>query len=440
MTVGVGRKSTQRARLLSAMAEVAVREGYADATIARVIAHAHVSRPTFYEYFTDKDRCFLDTRRDLAARLLEWVRGSVSEGRPERALQSAVGALLRFADSEPVEARLLMCETLAGGPLAMDERDRTISEIARIVDCARAEAPPETTSPDLSSGVVIGAVHWLLSSRLRSEHGDVDELTEELRVWIESYEQPTGESRWRTLQPGPPPPLSPYTSELSPNPPAPLPPGRSSLSSENIARNQRERILYAIASLATRKGYHAATIADITATARVDSRVFYLHFRDKQEACLAAYELAFQHTMAVAAGAFFSAESWPERVWQSILAAAQFQASHPTIAHFGLVEAHAVGPSAIERIHNHAAFTIFLQEGNQYTSEPKSQTAMEAIVAASFEIAYRQFRDGRSELVPHMAYHASYLCLAPFLGPANANAFVEKKIDASRERTAPRLK
>ncbi len=421
------------------MTEVAVREGYAAATIAQAIGHAHVSRPTFYEYFTDKDHCFLDARRDLAERLLERVRRAVSEARPELALQSAVDALLRFAGSEPVQARLLMCETLAGGPRAMDERDRTICQIEQIVESARVSTPPDTPCPDLPSAAVIGAVHWLLSSRLRRDEGDMDELGDELRSWIESYEQPSGGARWRTLEPGPPPPPSAHVSELSPNAPAPLAPGGSSLSSEDVARNQRERILFAIAEVSAHKGYHATTIADITAAARTDSRVFYAHFRDKEEAFLAAYELGFQHTMACAAGAFFSAGSWPERVWQGTLAAAQFQATHPTITRFGFVEAHALGPRAIEHIHDsHAAFAIFLQEGNQHASEPQSHAAMEAIGAASFEIAYRQFRHDRGDLTPRLAYHATYLCLAPFLGPAAANEFLDEKIDASRQHVAGR--
>src|ERR1700679_1120423 len=53
------RKGTQRERLLDGMLLAAVRRGYAGANVAQVIAQAGVSRPTFYEYFADRDDCFL---------------------------------------------------------------------------------------------------------------------------------------------------------------------------------------------------------------------------------------------------------------------------------------------------------------------------------------------------------------------------------------------
>ncbi len=62
------RKRTQRERLIAGMVMAARRHGYAGANVSRVIARAGVSRPTFYEYFADKDDCFLATHRELAGR------------------------------------------------------------------------------------------------------------------------------------------------------------------------------------------------------------------------------------------------------------------------------------------------------------------------------------------------------------------------------------
>lgn len=416
------------------MVHVAAREGYAAASIAEVIAHAGVSRPTFYEYFTDKDDCFLAAHRDIAERLLERIRGAVTEARPERALYSAVSALLDFASSGPTQARFLMCETLAGGPRALDQRDGMIAQIEQIIERAHAGTPPQTPSPDVPTWALIGAVQWLLQPRLRRGEEDLAELAEELARWAGSYEQRADEHRWRTLQAGPPPPPSLYVSEMPPNAPAPLRPGRSSRSREEVRSNQRERILYAIAEVAARKGYAASTIAEITTAAGVDPRVFYTHFPGKQEAFLAAHELGFQHTMAIAASAFFSAAAWPERAWQGILAGTQFQATHPAITHILYVQSYAIGAPAIQRIDDtHAAFTIFLQEGNQHACKPQSQTAMEAIVAAGFEIAYHLSRRSRGEEMPRLARHTAYLCLAPFLGPDAANEFIDEKMNASIE-------
>ncbi|HXM87565.1 MAG TPA: TetR/AcrR family transcriptional regulator, partial [Solirubrobacteraceae bacterium] len=54
-----GQKSTQRERLVHGMVEAANVGGYASANVSAVIANAGVSRPTFYEYFVDRDDCFV---------------------------------------------------------------------------------------------------------------------------------------------------------------------------------------------------------------------------------------------------------------------------------------------------------------------------------------------------------------------------------------------
>jgi AcrR family transcriptional regulator len=422
------RKNTQRERLLAGMLAVANSEGYAAVNVSKVIAHAGVSRPTFYDYFADKDDCFLAVHRDSAERLLAQIRDAVAQAPPEHAPQAAIRRLLERAEAEPAQARFVANETMAGGPRALDERDRTIDEIEHVIESARAELAPETPSPDLPTRALIGGTHWVLSSRLRRGEHDLTMLADELTEWIAGYDRPVGEHRWRALEPLPPPPPSPYVSELPMRAPPPLPTGRSRLSTTEITRNQRERILFAVADIAAQKGYAAGTIADITAIAKVDRRVFYGHFSGKQQAFLAAHELAFQQTMAIATSSFFGAEAWPERIWQGTNAIGQFNEIYP-ITRVIYLESHALGAPAIQRVQDSfAAFTIFLQEGNQQAKRPIARTAMEAIVAAGFEIGYHQLRQGKNSAMPSSAYHITYMCLAPFLGTRTADEFIDGKL------------
>lgn len=425
-----GSKETQRERLLAGMLAVANRDGYANANVSAVIAHAGVSRPTFYEYFTDRDDCFLAVHRDIAGRLLEQIQDALEQAPPEQAPQAAMRRLLQRAEAQPEQAQFLANDTMAGGPHALDERDRTIARIERLIESARAGTPAETPSPDLPTRSVIGATHMLLSRRLRRGERDHTQLADELTRWMESYGRPAGEHRWRTLEPGPSPGASPYASELPMHPPPPIPAGRSRLSSDEISQNQRWRIVFATADCARRKGYNATTITDIATTAKIDKRVFYAHFRDKQQAFLAVHELAFQQTMAVCASAFFSTPSpWAERVWRGAHAGGQFWAMHPAISHTGLVESHAVGAPAIQRFEDsHRAFTLFLQEGNQHTTTPQTPTEMEATAAAIFEISYQQCRTNNNHQLPNYAYHTTYLSLTPFLGTQAANEFIDAKM------------
>lgn len=423
------RKSTQRERLIAGMVAAAHRHGYAGATISQVISHAGVSRPTFYDYFADKENCFLAAHRVHSRLLVADIRRAVAAEPSERAVQTAIRRFIELAEEHPDRAGFLADATMAGGWRALDERDRMIGEIATVIEHARAQTPPQTPTPDVPIRVVLGAVRWLVAPLLRRGEHDLTALANDLTCWVESYKHPNGEHRWHTLEPGPVLPPSPHVSQMSLRPPPSIPPGRSKLSKTEIARNQRERIVYATAEVAAAKGYTVTTIADITAAAGVDRRVFYTHFGDKQQAFLAVHELCIQQIMAVTASAFFSASTWPERAWEAMRACTQFQASHSIVTHIALVESHAVGASAIQRIDDsRTAFTIFFQEGNQYTRHPASQTAMEASLGAIFEIFYHQARQGQSDRMSRLTCNGAYIMLAPFIGPSAANHFIDEKL------------
>jgi AcrR family transcriptional regulator len=423
------RKSTQRERLIAGMIAAAHRCGYAGANVSEVIAEAGVSRPTFYEYFKDKDDCFIAAHREVSRFLVWEIRRAVEAAAPERAIEAAIRALLGLAEVFPDRASMLVNESMAAGRHGLQERDRLIDKLAEVVDRARMRAAPTASTPDLPIQVVFGAGRWLLAAPLRRGERDLSALTEEFVRWVQLYGRPTAEHRWHSLGPGPALEPSPYVSEISLRPPPAIPPGRSKLSKSEIARNQRERILFATAEQAASKGFNLTTVADITASAHVDRRVFYKHFRDKRQAFLAVHELGTQQMMALSASAFFSAGSWPERVWEAMRASTQFQATHPVIAHIGFVESNAVGPIAIQRVDdNRAAFSIFLQEGNQMAGRLASSTILEAIAGSVFEICYRVARRGESTEMSRYTCYATYVVLAPFIGTSTATSFIERKL------------
>ncbi|MGA7704582.1 MAG: TetR/AcrR family transcriptional regulator [Solirubrobacteraceae bacterium] len=423
------RRSTQRERLIAAMVMAARRHGYAGATVSEVIERAGVSRPTFYEYFEDRDACFIATHRELAALFIAQIRETVEAAPPEQAVQAGIRRFVELAEEHPNGASFLCDSTMAGGWGALDARDHMIDEVAHIIERALDQAQPEALTPDVPIPVVLGAVRWLLAPLLRTGDPGLSELADGLTRWVESYSSPHRRHRWRTLEPGPELPPSPHESHISPRPPPPIPSGRSKLSKAEIARNQRERIMYATAEVAAAKGYTVTTIADITEMASVDRRVFYKHFRDKQQAFLAVHELCIQQIMAVTATAFFSVKEWPERAWASMHACTQFQANHYLVTHIALIESHAVGAPAVQRVDDsRTVFTIFFQEGNQYLSAPAPSTTMEATLGAIFEIFYRQARRDESETMTRLTPTGTFLMLAPFLGPQAANEFIDGKL------------
>jgi AcrR family transcriptional regulator len=426
-----GRKSTQRARLLASVVAVVDREGYAGASVSRIIAEAGVSRPTFYEYFKDKESCFLEALSDVHARLMERVRQRVAESPPRLAIHASLGAIVELASTEHDQALFLTSQAMGAGPRALDARDAGIGEIERVIVDAHSRVPPTVAIPDVSPQIVIGGIYRLLASRLRRGEPGLGRAIDDLSAWVEGYGRSAGKQRWQSSESLPS--KSAVPRSLSAPLPAPIAlaargPG---VSREQAAANQRHRMLYAAAQLAESKGYNATTIADITRLAGVDGRTFYAAFADKQDAFTAVHELGVQQVMSATAGAFFTGSSWPERMWAAGEAFAGFLESNPMIAHVGFVEAYAVGPEAVQRVEDsHITFTIFLQEGYQHEAAhaSPSRLALEAIITSIFEIVYREARSTTKPRVSGMLGSMAFLALAPFLGAEEANRFIDRRL------------
>jgi AcrR family transcriptional regulator len=423
-------KSTQRDRILRGMTHVASEEGYAAATVAKVIEHAGVSRPTFYDYFHHREDCFLAALEEVHKQVLAEIEQAVMHVRPEHVVRATVAALVAFAESTPMLARMLMVQSLAGGPRALDARDRRLEQIASSIEVSLDQLPAGTLAPDISARVIVGAVERLLVARLKDASPLPSQLLEELLGCLERYEQPISAHRWRSLR----------TIEFSTAPmpidarlaePPPLSPGRSRLTSEDIEANHRRRLLLAAARAAVGKGFAATTVAEISTLAGLEPRALHRLFADKQDLLEGLFELTFQHVITVTAGAFFTPKSWPERVWDAGGAFAHCLEQNPMLAHLGFIEIYVGGPAAAGRAENFlAAFTLFVRDGLE---QPSHQPApppivLDLIAAATFETIYRQARASPTPELLGLLPHVTHLALAPFLGPSPTSEFIKQKL------------
>jgi AcrR family transcriptional regulator len=120
--------SSQRARLLRAMAEVVSEDGYEATTIPRVIARARVSTNTFYAHFEDKTACFIALCEQLGEQLFEHL--ASPEGDPEDqtdalvALNRGIQAYVRWWPDRAAVAHAYFIELPAAAPRAIEERER----------------------------------------------------------------------------------------------------------------------------------------------------------------------------------------------------------------------------------------------------------------------------------------------------------------------------
>ena len=131
----------------------------------------------------------------------------------------------------------------------------------------------------------------------------------------------------------------------------PLPAGRHGFSREQVAHNQRERLIAGLATAVAEHGYNAVTITHITKAASVSRRVFYANFESKEECFLAAFESSSAHIRELVAEAVESAPDWPHQAIAAARAVLAFLASEPDLARLCLVESQSAGPAVAARFH-----------------------------------------------------------------------------------------
>jgi AcrR family transcriptional regulator len=435
LPAAAGPRANQRERLLAATTAVASASGAASVTVAQVIAHAGVSRATFYENFTDIEECLVASLAPVRRRLLAGIRTHIASDRPECAATRAVHSILSFAEARPVLARLLICDAASVGGRVRCIRDELIEEAARIVEDANARASAHALIPDLPPWLIIAASCRLIAARLHDEQPRLHDLREGLPSWIAAYEAPAASHHWEAVTALRSPPRSPFLPPCALRPPLAPTSGSSRLSTRATAEDNWTRIVFATAEIVRRRGYSATTVTAITEMAGVDSRAFYRLFSGKEQALAAGCELLFRHAIAVAAGAFVSGESWQERLWEAARALSQYAGENPALAYVSLVEGDAGGRGALLDVEERTrAFTIFLRAGSHQpsgstkaTSIRPSEVALEAIAAAAFELGSRHARRDDDLRPSSLVAPLVFIALTPFVGTTAASDFVSSK-------------
>ncbi len=437
---GQAAKPSQRERLIRAMAQVVEREGYAAASVAKVIAAAGVGRVTFYGEFADKDECFLASYDALARQTLGQMRGAARGQDYQAAPRAALSSLLRMLEAEPEAGWGMLFEPPGGGP-ELRARGRLVIEATTALERFLADAPPQGPRLEIPALALIGGVRQVIARRVRRVEYDVlPTLTDDLLAWVDSYVLARDEgpgavflkdgsslrSRESQARAGEQARRATATARAGASQAAAaqrLPRGRRKQRESFVNRQLRERILGATAEIAMLKGYSEMTVADIVGCAGIGRDVFYVHFRDKQDAFLAAQQHNLQDHLSASAASFFAAPMWPERIWKGLRTVTEIIAADPALAHLWLVESFAAGSAAIQHTEEMMVIcTLYLQEGYHYRAEAAHlpQLCSEAIVGALYEILYHEIDEGRGARVGELLPELAYIAIAPFTGARQA--------------------
>lgn len=445
------------------MARSVARRGYAEATVAEAIAHAGVSRTTFYEQFASKEECFLAAFRELAPVLAGELIEAVSDvpwPQKQRAMLSVV--LDPDKSDTAMHWRLLLTQARAGEPRIRAERDLFATTLERAFEQLLEHPPAGAPTLDIPPKALLGGVRSVISTRRYAlTPGEEDQLLDDLETWTGAYAVPAGHARrgaaaWAKLgralcessdageheREERDASAASVTDDGSDGHHAArggagerprLPRGRNRLPANVVASEHHARIIEATARVVRAKGYPASTIAEIVAAAGTSRGVFYSQFQNKQEAFLAAQTVALQQGLTQASAAFFTGRGWPEQVWNGLDALFGYLAERPDVAHLMLIEPYAAGRAALERIiDTMRTLSLFLEEGyhRDTRAERLPRTCSDAIAGAIHELLYDAAEHDRVPELRELLPQAVYVALGPFLGPVKARAAVDELTEA----------
>jgi AcrR family transcriptional regulator len=170
--------ASQHGRMLEGIAAAVADKGYAQTTVADVIARAGVSRETFYEQFGGKEDAFL-AALDAGADGLVWILRSAAEAgddvAPLQRLDHLLEAYLSTLASAPDFAKAFLIDAYGAGTEATSRRiglqQRFVELIAGVL-----ELDPGNPDDAFSCEVLVAAVSSLATSRIGT--GREAELTE----------------------------------------------------------------------------------------------------------------------------------------------------------------------------------------------------------------------------------------------------------------------
>jgi AcrR family transcriptional regulator len=201
------------------------------------------------------------------------------------------------------------------------------------------------------------------------------------------------------------------------------PRGERETQRESLAARQRARLLAATEHLLAERGSAGTTIERIAKEARVSSITFYDHFASKEEAFVAALELAVgeeRERLALAAPAELS---WPEQIREGLRALLAAIAARPERARMCFIESPGGGPKLLAGYEAALDSAVAkLAEGRLRDEAAESlPEALEETTAAGLAWLLRERletagAEGIEEMLPRLVDVA----LAPYLGSAEA--------------------
>ncbi len=376
------------------MVATVAEKGYEATTVADLVKLSGVSRSAFYRHYDDKQACFLAAVEAMVEPALRRIGSDESAPAGVERAQKAFGSLIELIVSQPAAAKMCIVEVYAAGPEGAALVDRTMDSATTLTARLLEQVPERQGLPIELVRALVGGIQKVIHKRLyRGQEEELLDLVPQLWEWLFSYPVPPGPlkaTRRRVVKAVP-------------------------FAERQAQANPPERLLRALAAVVADKGYPDTTVAEVVERASTSQRTFYEHFKNKEDAIVAALDSGSAHMLAAALPAFRRAPDWPHAVHDTQEAMFAFGAEEPEYARLGGVEMYAAGKRALDQ-------REVVTEGMEgllapgYELKPETPPiAAEAIGGALYSLLYDHVNKKGPETLPDLVPTLVYVTLAPFL-------------------------
>ena len=190
-----------------------------------------------------------------------------------------------------------------------------------------------------------------------------------------------------------------------------------------LAEIQRSRLLAGAVGAIDEFGYAQATVAQITARARVSRRTFYELFENREECLTALIEEVVEAIEQEILAARLSDLPWRERVRRGLWTILSFFDREPALARVCVIQAPRGGPGVLKRREEIIArLAAVLDEGRGVGSRGGDCTALtaEGLVGAALAILHGRMLRGKREPLSSLLGELMSMIVLPYLGSAAA--------------------
>jgi AcrR family transcriptional regulator len=434
----------QRKRLQTAIVELTAERGYQAVRIADVTKLAHVSRPTLYSLYADKEELLLSAYEDIASRTAKTALIPYeTEGSLRERLEASMRAFCELSAAEPQAMSLFLFGAFGAGPKALERRNRSLEALERSAEATR-DRDSARLAASLTVKLVFGGIREVTAARLlQGRASELPGLVGELTDWETSYprqppvglQSPSAARRPRRRA------GSVAVSERARHAEGRLPSGRHDLPRELVVKSQRERIVDATAAIVAEKGLAGLTIPEIAARASVSHETFYEMYPTKQDAVMGAQKVGMHQALRVGVEAYEAhKQQWSRGVAEGLRALIAYLCSEPAHAHLSIVDTFAASPETLEiRAGILRGFAVYLSPGERPAREDIDVPAIaaEAVVGGIWQVLHHYVENNRFAELLDATPQLIYLTLTPFLGSAEA-AEAARRSPAAATATRPR--